>query len=155
MPEMDQSRTKSTYGLQWNRYRIIRPEEDRATFHNRTGLEPGDLAGALVLDAGCGMGRYLRIAADSPADLVVGLDLSQAVTAARELTAAMARVAIVRGDFLRLPFRAFQLQSDLFAGRTRSRRPILGELFSSCAALRPAAGLPSGFTRANGPSSNT
>ena len=104
MPDMDQSRTKSTYGLQWNRYRIIRPEEDRATFLNRTGLGPGDLGDALVLDAGCGMGRYLRIAADSQARLVVGLDLSQAVTAARELTAAMAKVAVVRGDFLRLPF---------------------------------------------------
>ena len=38
MPRVDQSRTKSAYGLQWNRFRIIRPEEDRATFRNRTGL---------------------------------------------------------------------------------------------------------------------
>ncbi len=38
MPRLDQSRTKSAYGLQWNQFRIIRPEEDRATFRNRTGL---------------------------------------------------------------------------------------------------------------------
>src|SRR5438477_112726 len=59
----DQSRTKSAYTLQWGRYRIVRPEEDRATFRNRTGLADADLAGARVLDAGCGRGRYLRVAA--------------------------------------------------------------------------------------------
>ena len=38
-PKTDQTRTKSAYALQWNRFRIVRPEEDRATFRNRTGLE--------------------------------------------------------------------------------------------------------------------
>ena len=104
MPSFDQTRTKAAYALQWNRYRIVRPEEDRATFRNRTGLEPPELDGAVVLDAGCGMGRYLRIAADSSAALVVGMDLSQAVAAARELTTAETRVAVVQGDLLRPPF---------------------------------------------------
>jgi SAM-dependent methyltransferase len=106
MPSVDQSRTKSAYGLQWNRFRIIRPEEDRATFHTRTGLSAADLEGQVVLDAGCGMGRYLRIAAESSARLIIGLDLSQAVLAARELTSDRRDVAIVRGDLLRLPFAA-------------------------------------------------
>ncbi len=61
---LDQSRTRSAYSLQWNRFRIVRPDEDRATFRNRTGLTAADLAGATVLDAGCGMGRYLRVAAE-------------------------------------------------------------------------------------------
>jgi hypothetical protein len=51
MPPLDQERTKSTYGLQWNRFRIIRADEDRATFRTRTGLYPIDLEGQLVLDA--------------------------------------------------------------------------------------------------------
>ncbi|MDG3006731.1 class I SAM-dependent methyltransferase [Paludisphaera mucosa] len=101
----DQARTKSTYGLQWNRFRIVRDEEDRATFANRTGLRSEDLAGKVVLDGGCGMGRYLRVAAAGPR-LVVGLDLSEAVLAARDLTAGMPSVAIVRGDLLRTPFAA-------------------------------------------------
>ncbi len=104
MPPFDQSRTQKAYGIQWNRYRIVRPEEDRVTFHNRTGLEPSDLEGAIVLDAGCGMGRYLRIAGESAPGLVVGLDLSEAVRAARELTASDPRIAIVQGDLLRPPF---------------------------------------------------
>jgi SAM-dependent methyltransferase len=99
----DQSRTKSTYSLQWNRFRILRPEEDRATFRNRTGLTADDLAGRRVLDAGCGMGRYLRVAAEL-GGRVVGMDLSEAVRAARDLTADLPGVGLVRGDLLRPPF---------------------------------------------------
>src|SRR5947209_1995213 len=98
----DQSRTKSAYALQWNRYRIVRPEEDRATFRNRTGLTDADLVGARVLDAGCGMGRYLRIAAEAGAR-VVGLDLSWAVLAVRDVAAGLPDVGLVRGDLLRPP----------------------------------------------------
>jgi SAM-dependent methyltransferase len=104
MPLTDQTRTKSAYGLQWNQFRIIRPEEDCVTFRNRTGLAPSDLAGKHVLDAGCGMGRYLTIAADSSAEIVVGVDLSRAVVAARELTRSLPRVCVLRADLLRLPF---------------------------------------------------
>jgi len=104
MNAAEQARTKSTYDLQWNRFRILRPEEDRATFMSRTGLTSDDaLRGSLVLDAGCGMGRYLRIAASMGAR-VVGLDLSGAVHAARDLTADLPGVAIVQGDLLRTPF---------------------------------------------------
>jgi SAM-dependent methyltransferase len=106
MPATDQTRTKTAYGRQWNRFRIIRTEEDRATFQNRTRLSAADLDGKLVLDAGCGMGRYLRIAALGPARGIVGMDLSRAVEAARELTADLPRVSLVRGDLLRLPFAA-------------------------------------------------
>src|SRR5262249_30716410 len=104
MSRDDQRRTKSAYSLQWNRYRIIRPEEDRATFRSRTRLSDADLEGKVVLDAGCGMGRYLRIAAESTAFLIVGIDLSHAVVAARELTAHLSQVGVVRGDLLTLPF---------------------------------------------------
>jgi SAM-dependent methyltransferase len=99
----DQERTKSAYALQWNRFRIVRPEEDRATFRNRTGLDPATLAGARVLDGGCGMGRYLRVAAESGAR-VVGMDLSGAVIAARDLTREFPAVSVTKGDLLRPPF---------------------------------------------------
>jgi SAM-dependent methyltransferase len=102
--QTDQLRTISAYSLQWNRFRIVRPDEDRATFRNRTGLDPRDLAGQVVLDAGCGMGRYLRVAAERKPKLLVGLDLSEAVVAAKDLTGGLADVSLVRGDLLRPPF---------------------------------------------------
>ena len=115
MHASDQTRTKSAYGLQWNRFRIIRPEEDRVTFRNRTRLSPADLDGKVVLDAGCGMGRYLRTAAESSASVIVGLDLSRAVVAARELNAEHGpSVAVVRGDLAPAPLRPGELRPDLF-----------------------------------------
>ena len=106
MPDLaDQSRTKATYGLQWNTFRILRPEEDRATFFNRVRPSPEELRDALVLDAGCGMGRYVRVAVEAGAR-VVGLDLSAAVEAARELNPDRSRAWFLRGDLLRPPFAA-------------------------------------------------
>jgi SAM-dependent methyltransferase len=106
MPVIDQDRTKTAYSLQWNRFRIIRADEDRATFGNRTRLSSEDLAGKIVLDAGCGMGRYLRVAAEGAPRQLIGMDLSRAVEAARELTAGLPGVSLLRGDLLRLPFPA-------------------------------------------------
>ncbi len=100
----DQSRTISAYSLQWNRFRILRPDEDEATFRNRTGLKPEEIAGKQVLDAGCGMGRYLIVAARAGAR-VVGIDLSAAVEAARDLTRDLPGVTLARADLLRTPFR--------------------------------------------------
>jgi SAM-dependent methyltransferase len=97
-----QERTKATYSLQWNRFRILRPEEDRATFWNRTGLKADEVAGKTILDAGCGMGRYVRVAGEAGAK-VVGLDLSEATRAARALTSDLADILILRGDLLRPP----------------------------------------------------
>ena len=102
----DQSRTRAAYSLQWNRFRIVRPDEDRATFRNRTGLSESELIGAAVLDGGCGMGRYLRVAAEMGAATVIGIDLSRAVEAARDLAAGSGDVRVAQADLLRLPFAA-------------------------------------------------
>ena len=101
--EPAQQRTKQLYGLQWNRYRIVRAEEDLATFLLKTGLQTDAFSGKLVLDGGCGMGRYARVAASLGA-AVVGMDLSQAAVAAQDMTAEFApHVQIIRGDLLRPP----------------------------------------------------
>jgi SAM-dependent methyltransferase len=105
MTRLDQRRTKHAYGLQWNRFRIVRAEEDRATYRNRTALGRADLEGKVVLDGGCGMGRYLRVAAELAPALLVGIDLSLAVQAACDLTRDLPAVAVVQGDLFRPPFR--------------------------------------------------
>jgi SAM-dependent methyltransferase len=92
----------ASFGRQWNRYDVARPEEDDATFGVKTGTIPADLAGLLVLDAGCGGGRYARLAGASGAR-VVGVDLSEAVTKAAELCSDMPEVLIIQADLLDLP----------------------------------------------------
>jgi SAM-dependent methyltransferase len=92
----------ASFGRQWNRYDVARPEEDAATFRVKAGVAHSDLAGRLVLDAGCGGGRYARLAGSGGAR-VVGVDLSEAVTKAAALCAQMPEVLIIQADLLDLP----------------------------------------------------
>jgi SAM-dependent methyltransferase len=81
---------------------VARPDEDEATFQVKTGIRPGDLAGLLVLDAGCGGGRYAHLAGSHGAR-VVGVDLSAAVAKAAAVCALLPDVLILQADLLDLP----------------------------------------------------
>ncbi len=92
----------ASFGRQWNRYDVARPEEDEATFLVKTGVSPRDLAGQLVLDAGCGGGRYARLLGTHGAR-VIAVDLSSAVAKAAELCASLPNVVVLQADLLDLP----------------------------------------------------
>ncbi len=92
----------ASFGRQWNRYDVARHEEDEATFRVKTGVAPAELAGKLVLDAGCGGGRYSRLLGSHGAT-VIGVDLSAAVEKARSLCADLPEVQIIQADLLDLP----------------------------------------------------
>jgi len=71
-------------------------------FRRRTGFCPNDLAGKLVLDVGCGMGRFAEVATRWGAH-VVGVDLSLAAeVAARNLADRSA--TFFQADVFNLPF---------------------------------------------------
>ena len=93
-----------SFGFQWNRFDVRRPQEDEEVFQIKTGVSLAELAGKLVLDAGCGGGRYTRVAADHGAN-VFGVDRSTAVEKARSLTDGLSNVQLVQADLTRLPFR--------------------------------------------------
>jgi SAM-dependent methyltransferase len=92
----------ASFGRQWNRYDVARPEEDEATFQVKTGVSPQDLAGRLVFDAGCGGGRYARLVGSHGAR-VIAADLSSAVAKAAELCASLPNAFVVQADLLDLP----------------------------------------------------
>jgi SAM-dependent methyltransferase len=102
VPRLATDSYAASFGRQWNRYEVVRPEEDDATFQVKTGMAPSDLAGRLVLDAGCGGGRYARLVGSHGAR-VVGVDKSAAVEKAAALCAALPDVVIVQADLLDLP----------------------------------------------------
>jgi SAM-dependent methyltransferase len=62
-----------------------------------------EFEGRLVLDVGCGAGRFAEVALDAGAR-VVALDYSNAVDAARLNLGSNARLEIVQGDIYALPF---------------------------------------------------
>jgi SAM-dependent methyltransferase len=92
-----------SFGIQWQRYEVQRPPEDRAVFLAKTGFGPDDLDGRFVLDAGCGSGRYATVAASCGAH-VAAVDVTAAVERARLTCADRPTVQVVQADLLRLPF---------------------------------------------------
>ena len=94
----------ASFGRQWNRFDVARDAEDDATFRVKTGVDARDLRGKLVLDAGCGGGRYARLLLAHGAK-VVGADLSSAVDKAQELCGGPDQpgLAIIQADLNRLP----------------------------------------------------
>ena len=105
----EESYTES-FGLQWKTF--SREQLDNDGLHDserrlrgETGFFPEQIAGKIVLDAGCGMGRFLDIVSRDGARLAVGVDLSSAVDAAAANLSDRDNVLIVKGDIFRLPFR--------------------------------------------------
>lgn len=61
--------------------------------------------GKFVLDAGCGMGRFLKLGAEFGSREIIGMDLSSAVEAAYHNTRHLPNAHVVQGDILVPPFK--------------------------------------------------
>ncbi len=100
----------SSFGLQWNRFRREQLDSSNLTRNSRQRFETETqwsrpwMQGKRLLDAGCGSGRFLEIAAESGAE-VVGVDISNAVNAARENLRHLRNVHLVQASVDNLPFR--------------------------------------------------
>ena len=99
----------SSFGFQWQRFRTTQLDShtgvpvSRTRFFKESEWSPDALKGALVLDAGCGAGRFAEVALDAGATLVA-LDYSQAVDACWSNFPFHPRLHLVQGDIYRLPF---------------------------------------------------
>lgn len=96
-----------SFGFQWLRHDKTQLDSGSDTrseidFIHKTGLRREELQGKLVLDVGCGMGRYAEVVSRLGAR-VVGIDLSAAVEAAvQNLDGHTA--TIFQADVFSLPF---------------------------------------------------
>jgi SAM-dependent methyltransferase len=100
----------ANFGVQWNLFRTTQLDSasgvpiSRNRFCAQTGWAEEDLRGRLVLDAGCGAGRFAEIAVGMGAR-VVAVDFSVAVEACRQNLPAD-RCDVLQADIFRLPFAA-------------------------------------------------
>ncbi len=94
--------TRESFAWEWSRYPGSLPE-DREIFLEETQIPAADFNGKLVLDAGCGMGRYAAVALALGAE-VVALDLSESLERLAALAPQYPKLHVVQGDLLRPPF---------------------------------------------------
>lgn len=96
-----------SFGLQWNRFASTQIDSKVGTtrsenrFREETLWDESQLAGKLVLDAGCGSGRFSEIALKLGASLIA-VDYSSAVDASKQNLSAPNKL-IVQGDLAALP----------------------------------------------------
>jgi len=104
---VDDHNYADSFGFQWQCYERTQLDgasaiESEVSFGRKTGFTPQQLQGKLVLDVGCGMGRFADVATRWGAR-VVGVDLSAAAeVAARNLAGRDFRA--FQADVFNLPF---------------------------------------------------
>jgi SAM-dependent methyltransferase/uncharacterized protein YbaR (Trm112 family) len=100
----------SSFGYQWNLFRKEQIDSFNSTglsaerFWAETSWAKESLKGKWILDAGCGAGRFLDVASTSEAE-VVGIDISNAIDAAKENLQGRENVHFVQASIYELPFK--------------------------------------------------
>jgi len=106
----DQARTRDSFGYEWTElypahgHASAEARAERDIFLEYTRTLPSEFRGKLVLDAGCGNGRYAKLANDWGAR-VVAVDISSAVEIAAKNLSGRPGVDVVSADLFKLPFR--------------------------------------------------
>jgi SAM-dependent methyltransferase/uncharacterized protein YbaR (Trm112 family) len=99
-----------SFSYEWNKWSRVQLDiargfrESEETFGEKTGYLPQNLQGKLVLDAGCGSGRFLDVASRWGAR-VIGVDYSFAVEAAQTNVGERENVDVIQADIFKLPFK--------------------------------------------------
>jgi len=99
------------FGDQWQRFRTVQIDsvsglaESHQRFFAETGWRPEEIQGKVLLDAGCGAGRFSEVAMQYGAK-VVAVDLSEAAWACRRTLERFPSddCLVVRADLFDLPF---------------------------------------------------
>ena len=108
-PEMSDlvKNTADTFGWEWTEFRELHSSwemYERQFLDWVWPIEPNFFKDKVVLDAGCGMGRFAAVAAGFGAKEVVGVDLSRAVESAQRYSREITTLHVVQGDLHSLPF---------------------------------------------------
>jgi ubiquinone/menaquinone biosynthesis C-methylase UbiE/uncharacterized protein YbaR (Trm112 family) len=99
---VEQRRTADAFGYSWTHYPKENPYTEEQWSDWVLPLTRESFAGKRVLDAGCGLGGFAEYARRWGASEVVGIDLSEAIDAAKERLDGS--VALVQGDLHQMPF---------------------------------------------------
>ena len=99
----------NSFGFQWNRFAQVQLDEtlgfdlSAKRFADETKW-PADLRGQLILEAGSGMGRFTRCAAQTGAE-VISFDYSSAIEANYRNNSDYTNVHFLQADIFNMPFK--------------------------------------------------
>lgn len=102
--DAEKKATAAAFGYEWTHYSQLTDADKNEFLAWIAPVSPADFKDQVVLDAGCGKGRHIFLAAQFGARTVVGVDLSDAVEAAFQNTRHLPNVHVVQADILDLPF---------------------------------------------------
>jgi SAM-dependent methyltransferase len=101
----------NNFDFEWHQYRLTQLDshtgntETRNTWELKTGWQVADLGpDDVVLEVGCGAGRFLEVLAPTGATLI-GVDLSGAIDAAQANVGHYPNVHLIQADVFALPLR--------------------------------------------------
>jgi uncharacterized protein YbaR (Trm112 family)/SAM-dependent methyltransferase len=97
-----EGRTVRSYSYQWRKFKQMFPEWEQVFLDSIKPVAPEFFRGKVGIDGGCGFGRSIFYAAKYGAEMI-GLDLSEAIEAARENTRHLPGVQLVQGDIFHPP----------------------------------------------------
>lgn len=107
-----QKNTINIFSFEWQMYSsfgwndpIYNLEYEKRVFYEKTLLSSKEFEDKIVLDAGCGNGRYLYWASQYGARLAIGVDLGFSVDIVQENLKNNNRVQLIQGDIFNLPFK--------------------------------------------------
>lgn len=100
----DERRTIRSYSYQWRKFKQMFPQWEDIFLDLIRPLDRSFFQGKVGLDGGCGFGRSIYYAATFGAEMI-GLDLSEAIEAARENTSHLPNVHLVQGDIFHPPIK--------------------------------------------------
>ena len=102
--------SESSFGFQWNTFfntqldSYSKTSVSKDRFYLATNWNKNDLKDKLILDVGCGMGRFAEIALESGA-IVVCVDYSSAIDACKRNLEHYENAYFIQGDIYNLPFK--------------------------------------------------
>lgn len=103
-----EGRTIRSYSYQWRKFKDMFPDWEQVFLDSVKPVTRDFFPGKVGLDGGCGFGRSLFYSATYGAEMI-GLDLSEAIEAARENTRQFENVHLVQGDIFHPPVRRASL----------------------------------------------
>jgi len=102
-----EAQTVEAFGNQWNKFNAYKGfmSSPELLLNFFPMLKPDDFKDRVVLDAGCGNGRFMLPSANLGAKNLIGIDYSSSVFHAHTLTKHLPNVTVVRGSILQPPMK--------------------------------------------------